>query len=63
VGKPLLHERIQGRQEAYALNILVQGENVLYKAACAQTKGQRMVAHIKTAATEEPIARQPDTKL
>jgi hypothetical protein len=33
MGKPLLHERIRGRQEAYAPNMLVQGEKALYKAA------------------------------
>jgi hypothetical protein len=41
-GKPLLHERIQGRQEAYAPNMPVQGGKALYKAVCAQTEGQRM---------------------
>jgi hypothetical protein len=43
MGKLLLHERIRGKQEAYALNMLVQGEKALYKAACAQTEGYRMV--------------------
>jgi hypothetical protein len=42
MGKPLLHERIRGRQETYAPNMLVQGENTLYKAVCAQAEGQRM---------------------
>jgi hypothetical protein len=40
-GKSLLHKRIRERQEAYAPNMLVQGEKTLYKVACAQTKGQR----------------------
>jgi hypothetical protein len=64
MGKPLLHERIRGRQEAYALNMLVQGEKTLYKASCTQTEGQEDGgAHVKTTTTEKPAAGQRDTKL
>jgi hypothetical protein len=42
-GRTLLHERIRGRQEAYAPNMPVQRGKALCKAACAKTEGQRTV--------------------
>jgi hypothetical protein len=59
MGKPLLHERIQGRPRAYTPNMLVQGKKALYKVACAHAEGQRR-AGPKDAATGEPAAGQPD---
>jgi hypothetical protein len=57
MGKPLLHERIQGRQEAYAPNMLVQGGKALYKVACAQTEGQRTAG--PTSRPQPRRSRQP----
>jgi hypothetical protein len=40
-GKPLLHERIQGRTGGICPKMLVQWIKALYKVACVQAKGQR----------------------
>jgi hypothetical protein len=58
--KPLLHERIRGRHEAYAPNMLVQGEKALYKAACTQTEGQRMAG--PTSRPQPQTSQQPGSR-
>jgi hypothetical protein len=60
-GKTLLHERIRGKERAYASKMLVLGGKALYKFASVRQRVGGWRAHVKTAATEEPIAGQPAT--
>jgi hypothetical protein len=46
---------------AYASEMQVQGRKALSKVAIVRQGSQRARAHAKTAATEEPIAWQPNT--
>jgi hypothetical protein len=60
-GRSLLHERIRGRAQGICLGDADQGRKALYKVAIVRQGSQRVGAHAKTAATEEPTAGQPDT--
>jgi hypothetical protein len=60
-GKSLLHERIQGRTEGICLRDAGPRRKALYKVASIGQRVRGWQAHIKTAATGEPVAGQPDT--
>jgi hypothetical protein len=51
----------EAEHRAYVSEMPVQGEKALYKVAIVRQGVRRRWAHVKTAATEEPAARQPDT--
>jgi hypothetical protein len=51
----------EAEQRAYVSEMPVQGGKALYKVAIVRQRFIGLRAHAKTAATEEPAARQPDT--